>query len=371
MASGDFNGDGRIDLAVANFNDNTFSVLLGNGDGTFRSKHDFPAGNTPQSVVCGDFDGDGKTDVAIANYTDDRITVLLNSSAPGVGISPASHDFGSVTYNSSSTSQTFTLSNTGDALLTLTAMTVSGANAADFGVSPGATNPCPTLPAILPPGGSCTVSVTFAPTSAGARSASLGVASNAAGSPASVSLGGTGIATPSYPVNLTMNGTGGGSVTIGSLSQGPSVTCTTNCTVSFASEATVVMTGAPDGNSLVTWPDCTPLTSCYVQMGGPSFRLSGPMNHTATFTYVQPARIPGGGDYPTLQAAYGASADGGTILSRAFNFTEDMVCGQNISVNLTGGYDPSYASVIGVSTLGGSLTITNGTVNVQGVVLTP
>ncbi len=62
VAVGDFNGDGALDLAVANANFNTVSVLLGNGDGTFQAAQNFGAGSFPVSVVVGDFNGDGIQD---------------------------------------------------------------------------------------------------------------------------------------------------------------------------------------------------------------------------------------------------------------------------------------------------------------------
>jgi type II secretory pathway component GspD/PulD (secretin) len=77
MATGDFNNDGNPDLVVVNKGANTISVLLGNGDGTFRPKTDFPTGAVPVSVVTGDFNGDGNLDVAVANQTDDTISLLF------------------------------------------------------------------------------------------------------------------------------------------------------------------------------------------------------------------------------------------------------------------------------------------------------
>src|SRR5438876_590519 len=66
VAVGDFDGDGHLDLAVAN-GDNV-SVLLGNGDGSFQTARNFPAGSLTVSVAVGDFDGDGHLDLAVANY---------------------------------------------------------------------------------------------------------------------------------------------------------------------------------------------------------------------------------------------------------------------------------------------------------------
>jgi hypothetical protein len=67
MAIGDFNGDGKPDLAVANRDSNDVSVLLGNGDGTFQAAVNYGAGSGPISMAMGDFNGDGKPDLAVAN----------------------------------------------------------------------------------------------------------------------------------------------------------------------------------------------------------------------------------------------------------------------------------------------------------------
>ncbi len=79
QASGDFNGDGHADLAVVNQNANTISVMLGNGDGSFRPKTDYGTGTTPLSVATGDFNGDGKTDLAVANFGGKSVSVLLGN----------------------------------------------------------------------------------------------------------------------------------------------------------------------------------------------------------------------------------------------------------------------------------------------------
>jgi hypothetical protein len=92
VAMGDFNGDGKPDLAIANTN-NIVTVLLGNGTGGFAEAPDSPfrVGSLPKWVVVGDFNGDGKPDLAIVNRDDDNVTVLLNSysgSGKGRGVSP-------------------------------------------------------------------------------------------------------------------------------------------------------------------------------------------------------------------------------------------------------------------------------------------
>src|SRR5665213_3029700 len=86
---GDLDGDGKPDLAVVNAGNNTVSVLhntSGSGSITaasFAAKVDFATGNYPQSVAIGDLDGDGKPDLAVANYSDNTVSVFRNTSASG------------------------------------------------------------------------------------------------------------------------------------------------------------------------------------------------------------------------------------------------------------------------------------------------
>jgi hypothetical protein len=94
VATGDFNGDGNLDLAVANENcilvavggmnqlqcsPSTVSIFLGNGDGTFRSKVDYSVGSGPSGVAVTDFNGDGNLDLAVVNYGDSTVSILLGN----------------------------------------------------------------------------------------------------------------------------------------------------------------------------------------------------------------------------------------------------------------------------------------------------
>ena len=76
MVVGDFNGDGKTDLAVADLGGvSNVSVLMGNGDGTFRAKLDYGAGSGPNAVAVGDFNGDGRADLATANNSSDDVSI--------------------------------------------------------------------------------------------------------------------------------------------------------------------------------------------------------------------------------------------------------------------------------------------------------
>jgi hypothetical protein len=81
LTVGDFNHDGKLDLATANIEGNTVSVLLGNGDGTFQPAQNFATGLRPASVTVGDFNGDGKPDLAVANSGSgaNSVSVLLGN----------------------------------------------------------------------------------------------------------------------------------------------------------------------------------------------------------------------------------------------------------------------------------------------------
>ena len=79
MAVGDVNGDGKPDLVVANYGDNSVSVLLGNGDGTFLPRPAYATGSSPFAVAVADVNGDGKPDLVVANYGSNSVSVLLGN----------------------------------------------------------------------------------------------------------------------------------------------------------------------------------------------------------------------------------------------------------------------------------------------------
>ena len=90
VSIGDLNLDGKLDLAVVNFNTTTVAVLLNTTDPgaaapSFSLIHDFPTGIRPISVSEADLNGDGKLDLALVNLISNSVSVLLNTTAPGAG----------------------------------------------------------------------------------------------------------------------------------------------------------------------------------------------------------------------------------------------------------------------------------------------
>jgi hypothetical protein len=78
VAMGDVNGDGFLDLATADFFGG-LSLLLANGDGSFKPRIPLTAGSNPFSVIIADVNGDGKKDLISANYGSNNVSILLGN----------------------------------------------------------------------------------------------------------------------------------------------------------------------------------------------------------------------------------------------------------------------------------------------------
>ena len=186
-----------------------------------------------------------------------QATLFFRRGTPAVSLSPTSLAFGSQHVGTTSTAQTVTLSNTGNAALSITSLAVKGTNGSNF----AQTNTCGSSVAA---GAHCTISVTFTPSASGSRTASVSITDNASGSPQTVSLSGTGTAalvslsptslafgnqsvgTTSTAQTLTLSNTGNAALSITSLALtgtnasdfaqtntcGSSVAAGANCTIS-------------------------------------------------------------------------------------------------------------------------------------------
>jgi gliding motility-associated-like protein len=89
VAIGDIDGDGKPDLAVADYASNNVSVFRNTSTsgsitaGSFAAKVDFTTGMEPRGIAIGDFDGDGKPDLCVTNYTSNSVSIFRNTSTSG------------------------------------------------------------------------------------------------------------------------------------------------------------------------------------------------------------------------------------------------------------------------------------------------
>jgi hypothetical protein len=81
----DLNGDGWTDIVTANGKDDSVSVLLNAGDGTFGAPLNYPTGPDAATVAVADMNGDGFPDILTTNLGDDSVTLLLSDGAGGFG----------------------------------------------------------------------------------------------------------------------------------------------------------------------------------------------------------------------------------------------------------------------------------------------
>jgi FG-GAP-like repeat/Abnormal spindle-like microcephaly-assoc'd, ASPM-SPD-2-Hydin len=233
ILAADLNGDGKLDLITIQFAaTNTFTVMLGNGDGTFQSGVVYPVGTSLIGGVLGDFSADGKLDLvlALSNGTNTLIVpgdgdgtfnltntltlpaaflasgdfnsdgkldllaatpgsipevVCLLQEAPLAGLSPSGVTFSAQALGTTSSPQSVTLTNNGTGPLNLSNAAITGTNSGDF----PQTNNCPSTLAV---GASCQINIRFAPTATGPRSGSLALTDNAPGTPQTIPLSGSG-----------------------------------------------------------------------------------------------------------------------------------------------------------------------------------
>jgi FG-GAP-like repeat/Abnormal spindle-like microcephaly-assoc'd, ASPM-SPD-2-Hydin/FG-GAP repeat len=187
ISVGDFNQDGDLDLAVSNGGESSISVFLGNGDGTFEPEMEVATGSASgsvlQGVVAGDFTQSGRLDFAVANEADNNVSILLQNGT--VSFSPARLNFGVQLVGSGSTNGV-TLANLRGTALTISGIAITGLDAADFTQS----NTCGSS---LGAGQSCTISVTFTPRRRGSLGAAITISDTNPSSPQTVPLSGTGV----------------------------------------------------------------------------------------------------------------------------------------------------------------------------------
>jgi hypothetical protein len=141
---------------------------------------DFPL-SSPYQNTCGS---------CTTPRTDGFVSKIVSIPVPVVQLSPAALDFLDVGVGNTSSPKAVTLTNKGDAVMTISGITITGTNSGDFAVS---SHTCSLSPNTLGAGGKCTINVTLTPQAVGTRSADLTITDDAADSPQKVSLTGNGI----------------------------------------------------------------------------------------------------------------------------------------------------------------------------------
>jgi hypothetical protein len=192
VATADFNGDGRLDLAVTYEGYSVVSILLGDGAGDFTLSSNTGMAGGAEGIGVGDFNGDGKLDLAAPNWWINQVSILLGAPpTPEVTLSPGSLTFATQLVFTASSPQMVILTNTGNAPLNITSI-VPSANFADR-------NNCGSS---LAAGASCTIGVVFKPHKVGTITGTITITDNAPNSPQTISL--TGVATGAIlsPSNL-------------------------------------------------------------------------------------------------------------------------------------------------------------------------
>ena len=179
---------------------------------SFFAARTFGAGSNPDSVAVGDFNGDGKPDLAVANFGSNNVSILLNNTVQAAiaTLSPTTLIFGTQPVGTTSKPQPVTLTNSGSATLDITSI----AARANF----SQTSNCHSK---MPPGGQCTLSVIFKPLKIGPITSAITVRDNASDSPQTVSLTGLGTVVTLLPSSLDF-----GDQPVGTTSQPQIVTLT-------------------------------------------------------------------------------------------------------------------------------------------------
>ena len=287
LITGDFNLDGAIDIAAVNARDGNVSVMLNTG-GTFITTTSSlnPSGvgqpvtftakvsaSMASAIPTGSVTfRDGSKKIGTVTLTAGSASLTTSTLAAGshtitaaysgdtnfnphtgsalaqtvisgplVILNPTSINFGNETVGGIRQSTLVNLTNTGVATLTISSIDITGADSSDYSQH----NFCGSS---LAPGGVCTITVTFSPTTTGIRTASLSVTDNAPGSPQNVSLSGTGVA-PSVqlsPASLTF-----ATQLVGSASPSQAVTLTNTGTATL-NVSTISFTGNDPADFLET-----------------------------------------------------------------------------------------------------------------------
>jgi hypothetical protein len=254
-----------------------FSTLFGGSNSDFANAVAIDSASSPSAYLTGvagssnfpTTPGSFQTTFKTANPF---VVKMTPSAVSGVFAIPVSLTFGSQDINTSSAARTATLTNNSKSALTITSITITGTNAADF----SQTNTCGTSLAIA---ASCTISVIFKPAATGSASATLTITDSDASSPQLVQLSGTGISTtPDFSISISPAAL---SVTAGASA---SFTVSVSGLNGFSGTTSLACSGAPPASTCALSPaSVTPSGTTAVTSNGTittTLRTIAPPVHT-------------------------------------------------------------------------------------------
>jgi hypothetical protein len=261
VVAADFNGDGKLDLAVGMsvVVSGGVTVFPGKGDGTFGPGTYYADGRWNWSLAVGDFNGDRRTDLSVVDYFHLSHSVITMLNTGVVSFSPNTPlSFPTQLVGTTSAAQNVKLTNTGTTALSIASKRVSSPFQLASGTTCGSS---------VAPGANCALSVTFTPTVIGLKSGLLSISDSASTKPQVIELSGTGtvislsptqlnfgsqkVGTKSAPQNVTVTNTGSTTVNVASVkiagndSKDYSETNTCDSQIAPGASCTISVTFAP------------------------------------------------------------------------------------------------------------------------------
>jgi FG-GAP-like repeat/Abnormal spindle-like microcephaly-assoc'd, ASPM-SPD-2-Hydin len=335
--TGDFNLDGKTDVAVSNLFWKDVSVLPGNGDGTFQPAVNFGLVGGA-GLTAADFNGDGSLDLAAVNALPSALSVLYSGASGAAAVtSPSSLIFGNQGVGNASPTQNVILTNSGSAPLRISAISISGAQRGDYQQS----NSCG---ATLAAAAHCTINVTFTPLAAGMRTAGIQISDNAFNSPQRVSLDGTG-ATPSAVASVAPASLSFGNQFVGSSSAAQAITISSTGNIPLTI-ASVRLSGAQGSDFSQTGSTCGSAlphgSSCTVSINFTPAALGG---GAASLTVTDNA-----GDSPQVASLSGTGV--------AQTIGLGIASGGSNSATVNAGQTATYTLSIGGAGITGTASLT-------------
>ena len=234
--------------------------------------------------------------IGSVTITDDASNSPQTLALSGIGVGPAvtlgGGSLGSQLVTTSSTAQVISLTNSGNAPLTISSIAIGGTNSGDF----TQTNTCPGSNATLAANANCTISVIFTPTATGGRGASIVVTDSAPGSPHSVTLTGTGTDFSLAAATGANCPAGGNCSASATISAGQAAAYDLQITPNSGFNGTVALTckGAPGPSICTISPASVPAN------GSSSYAFVVTVSNTSNAMVTAPLQIP---RIPTLPVA--------------------------------------------------------------------